>query len=1002
MPHAAQRLSPRRTLLPLLLPLAVVSAWLGSGLRRVSDGGPLMIRIWRPSERVERLAPGWRLVPPGLARLVRFPASSFRAPIRAGAGPGASAPALVTREGAGLIAAGVLTLRADPSRAAALAKAFPAGWDDTRSPGLLAERLLPDLARESAAATYADLVAPPPPGRSRVTPAAAGALASMGLQVQEPSRLTYYPHPRPPSGARAAHHPPERRVLLVGLDGADWDIIRPLMDQGRLPTMQRLVGQGARARLKAIAPILSPILWTSIATGVGPSRHGIVDFLAVNKETGEQVPVTSNMRRVKALWNILSERGYASGVVGWWATWPAEPVYGFIVSDRVAYQLFGFKERGGGLLRRTWPEALGLVIQPLIVAPEQVWAGEVERFLPTSAANEPDYQEQTRSLRTILASSRTYAAIGIDLLQAYDPDLKAVYFEGTDTIAHSFMRYRRPRMPGVEDRDVEAFGDVVDRYYEHADALLGEVLRLADERTLVVICSDHGFRTGANRPLTDPRIGVGGAADWHRKYGILLMSGPGVRRGAELEDASLLDIAPTILAAMGLPVARDMEGRALVAAFDPPLSPASIDSYETDDPPQDGGPVASEVDSEILAKLTALGYIAQEGTNALNNTGITLMERGRFSEAADSFRQALKADPRFLHGRINLGRALLLMDDMDGAIAQFQEVLRADPNLAEVHNLLGNIHLERGNLQGAEHEFRRALEIAPDGTDVHNSLGILYERMGRDDQALEEYEKVIAVDPDYAEGFNNIGLVHRRRGDPRRAIELFRKAIEADADFPGSYNNMGLAWQDLGDLTEARRSFERGLQVDEDNAVILNNLGTVDLAEGALEAARQRFEAAIDAEPDYASAYNNLGAVLGMLERPEEAFEQYLKAVELDPNYTDARFNLARSLFQQNRRREALEMLDKVLAIDPRYGKALLQLAIVRMEEGRAEEALDPAVRASREMGSSPDPHNLLADIYLRLRRRDDALRALRTSLTLMPDQPRVRQVLERLQAGGG
>src|SRR5207249_759516 len=107
------------------------------------------------------------------------------------------------------------------------------------------------------------------------------------------------------------------------------------------PNLSRLIAQGVRARLKTIEPVLSPVIWTTVATGFLPSEHGILDFLATDTRTGEKIPVTSRQRRVKAIWNLLDEAGVPVGVIGWWATWPAESVDGYIVSDRVAYQLMG-------------------------------------------------------------------------------------------------------------------------------------------------------------------------------------------------------------------------------------------------------------------------------------------------------------------------------------------------------------------------------------------------------------------------------------------------------------------------------------------------------------------------------------------------------------------------------------------------------------------------------------------------------------------------------------
>ena len=127
------------------------------------------------------------------------------------------------------------------------------------------------------------------------------------------------------------------RIIVLGLDGMDPATVDLLMAEGKLPSFARLREDGAYGRLRSMRPILSPIIWTTLATGKPPEQHGIGHFVAVNEKTGEQLPVTSRMRRVKALWNIFSEAGRSVGVVGWWATWPAETVRGTIVSDHTCY-----------------------------------------------------------------------------------------------------------------------------------------------------------------------------------------------------------------------------------------------------------------------------------------------------------------------------------------------------------------------------------------------------------------------------------------------------------------------------------------------------------------------------------------------------------------------------------------------------------------------------------------------------------------------------------------
>ncbi len=973
----------RRSRLLLVSAVLVVGAWLLGGLHRVPGDGAVHLKVW-VTGAVRPAAPGLTFTPPLLARLIRFPGGIIDVPVRL--------RGLRSAEGAEVLAAGTLRVRAVETNAAALAATFPSGWTGS-SAAQLSARLRPGLAGEAGRTAFTRLLQPDEDVRTRVTRDAREVLGAAGLNPAPESILRFYPAP-PSPGADAAR--PAHRLLLVGLDGADWDIIDPLMEAGRMPNLKRLVDGGIRARLKTITPVLSPIIWTSIATGVGPARHGIIDFLATSSTTGRQIPVTSNMRKVKALWNIASDRGLTAGVVAWWASWPAEAIDGFIVSDRVSYQLFGFQSAGEELRGRTYPESLALAIQPLIVGPAAVTDAEVGRFIP-EGASAPGYADQASRVRSVLASARTYSAIGLDVMRAYDPDLKMIYFEGTDTIAHNFMRYRPPLLPGVTPEEEAAYGGIVDRFYEYQDGILGRTLALADDDTVVLVCSDHGFRTGTNRPVTDPRIETGGAADWHRKFGILVINGPGIRRGVRLEDASVLDIAPTSLALLGLPVAQDMEGRVLAEAFEEAPGSDTIATYETGAPAGPSAPLESALDEEIVAKLTALGYVAQTGSNALNNTGITLMDRGRYAEAVETFRKALAQQPGFMAARINLGRALMQVKQYDEAIATFERALKDDPSQPSVHNLIGNILMDRGDLDGAERQFRRAIAIAPNDTNAHNSLGLLYERTGRDDEAIAEYSRVVGIDSDYAEGYNNIGLIHRKRGEGEKAIGLFRQAIQADPDFPGSYNNMGLTYQDMGRLDEARAAFEEGLEVDPNNAVILNNLGTLDLSQQRIEDARGRFQEAIDADPEYPSAHNNMGAVLGMMGRQDDSFEEYLKAVDLDPNYTDARFNLARVLLIQNKPREALDMLRKVLEIDPKYGKAHLQLGILMAQQGDLREAEKRADSAAREMPGSPDPLNLLAEIYLRTGRAADARRELQHSLELAPNQPRIREMLSKV-----
>ena len=185
------------------------------------------------------------------------------------------------------------------------------------------------------------------------------------------------PH-RPAAGA------PERNLLLLAVDGADWDLIDPLMEQGELPHFERLVREGSRARLQSIEPIISPVVWSTIATGKGPLEHGVLDFLTRGAD-GRPVPVTRLQLKARPVWSMLGDAGIPVAVTGWWASWPAEEVNGFMVSDRLVYHMFGMPEADasaradGGV--KTWPRELLAEIEPLLVRPQAIQDQRLEAFV---------------------------------------------------------------------------------------------------------------------------------------------------------------------------------------------------------------------------------------------------------------------------------------------------------------------------------------------------------------------------------------------------------------------------------------------------------------------------------------------------------------------------------------------------------------------------------------------------------------------------------------------
>ncbi len=419
------------------------------------------------------------------------------------------------------------------------------------------------------------------------------------------------------------HEPPPPPIVLFGVDGADWDRAIPLLRQGKMPALARVVRGGARRTLRSLEPErLSPTIWTTVATGVLPERHGILHFVAQSAD-GTMQPITANQRKVAALWNIFTARGIPVGVIGWLATWPAEPVKGYLVSS---YTPFIFDWGAGkplkgtiveGVPNQVWPPELEPDLASLKVPPSSIPAEALAaRFHTAAVPGEPsqDAVESLDGMRWSWAADETYRRVWrrlrADPPKGERPRLELLYYGSVDVMSHRFWKYMEPAsyvLGAVDSAEVRAYGESVERAYASLDEALGEVLGEEKDPVRIVVLSDHGFRENLDPKRTT-------SSGWHRTEGMFVAAGPGFRAGAALDEGSVVDVAPTVLYASGLPVADDMDGRAALDLFDDEFRAAhrvaTIPSYEPEvERTREDAPLVSPVDEEILMRLRALGYI---------------------------------------------------------------------------------------------------------------------------------------------------------------------------------------------------------------------------------------------------------------------------------------------------------------------------------------------------------------------------------------------------------
>jgi hypothetical protein len=471
------------------------------------------------------------------------------------------------------------------------------------------------------------------PLRWRAVARGLGLLAALGFV------LAFRPVPAPPPPpSELARFPPadsKQRLLLIGLDGASWEFMEPLIARGDLPNIAELRNRGAWGKLTTLKPTLSPALWTTIVTGQRPRRNGIEDFSAPHlrgvheslpelqplpgldlglpallKRIGQVVdtPITSDARREAALWNIATFQRSPMNVVAWFVTWPAEPLLGAMVSDRIFHYPLG-TARSPQLV--TYPEDLYRALATHVVRMEDVSLEDLRRFVETTpeqfAARGTGEGGIRLELRKHYANFQTTRRAALFLLEADQrrygrPRDTLVYFSLLDKAKHKALRHSEFSV--LEPESPEAARDyrrVVTEAYRCVDQAVGELVRAFGQGNVLIV-SDHGWGLeGRHRDV----YGHFEAPD-----GIWLGAGPAFVPRDDLQ-LSIYDVFPVLARLKGFPLSRALPGRVPEEIFAPAILTAPA-RFVADYGPRaavSAGPPSAEVDAEVLDELRALGYI---------------------------------------------------------------------------------------------------------------------------------------------------------------------------------------------------------------------------------------------------------------------------------------------------------------------------------------------------------------------------------------------------------
>ena len=404
-------------------------------------------------------------------------------------------------------------------------------------------------------------------------------IAALSVYAMVERREAFHP-PTPaaprPAAVESAGRP---KLWVIGIDSATLDAILPLAGQGRLPFLANVLQNGAYGRLGTLVPTRRDAMWATLATGKYPFKNGVTGrrsfpapFIAPGAElrllpTGisfqkwgtlgiEPLPPGTPRREVLALWEILPRLGIPAGVVGWPATAAESGEATFALSDRY----FVPQPEPGS----AWP-------------PELIARGESYR--PRPGDLDPTIRDRfgprvPRALVDSLTEDLWRQAVTLSLADQ-NPKVEAVFLmlPGMREVSRrwfgGFNAVQFEGEPGAEPARVAA--ERVAAYYARLDDLLAEIWARGTGPRLLAVVSAYGVEPqGGWRRVwgqMSPGAALGGEFQGGPD-GALLLYGEGVRPGALITGARLVDVAPTLIYGLGFPVSRDLDGKVLTAAFE--------------------------------------------------------------------------------------------------------------------------------------------------------------------------------------------------------------------------------------------------------------------------------------------------------------------------------------------------------------------------------------------------------------------------------------------------
>lgn len=557
----------------------------------------------------------------------------------------------------------------------------------------------------------------------------------------------------------------KKKVLVIGWDACEWKVVNELIAKGLMPTLKKFLEDGTSGKIATLEPPLSPMLWTSIATGKRAEVHGITGFTEPDTDPNSKNgirPVLVTSRKVKAIWNILNQQGYKSNVVGWWPSHPAEPINGCMVSNFFPLSRVKDEAKWTMIDGTVHPKRLATQLSSLRVHFNEISGSVIRNFIPDAHKIDQDKDRNLFNIVNTLGHAASIHNAATYLMENEPWDFMAVYYDAMDHFSHAAMRFHPPKQEHIEQEKFDLYKDVITGAYRFHDMMLQRILELAGEDTTIMILSDHGFHPDHLRPKYIPNEPSGPTYE-HAPYGFFAVKGPGIAKNKKIYGGSVIDITPTLLSIYDMPIGSDMAGKALIDIFENPKKPEFIESWENVE--GDHGMHPSEqirnpwAEQEAMNQLVELGYIDKPEEDKSKNIKTTVDE-----------------------SNYNLARGFIHTYRYDQAIPLLEELCTSNNYENRFAIRLFNCYLQKGMIEESGELIRKLRDAHPGKyvPAVDLSEGLLEMAKNNTIRAKDLFQRVLSVSPESSTTLTYIAQSFYRRYLYKEAEEFFSKALKYD------------------------------------------------------------------------------------------------------------------------------------------------------------------------------------------------------------------------------